>query len=136
MHRKFRLLRALQHLNRIPEVLRCRRHTRQWLTLTAAYLGLKSTLPLEITLRSGKFQFREASDVDAFWAIFCRDDYPVKSSDALIVDAGANIGAFTLYALQRAPEAVVIAIEPAPDNCSRVRANATRPQSGIALHAA
>ncbi len=117
-----RLLKAARQLNRIPEVLRCRQHTPQWLRLSAAYIGLKSALPFEITLPSGKFEFREMSDIATFWQIFYRRIYAVEASDRLIIDAGANIGAFTLYALQAAPKAHVIAIEPAPDSCNRIRA--------------
>jgi|SRR5208282_1312469 len=116
-----RLLKAGQNLNRLPEILRCRQHTHQWLRLTAAYIGLKEDFPFEISVPSGIFGFVERGDVATFWQIFCRGIYPVDSSDRLIVDAGANIGAFSLYALQASPVAKVIAIEPAPDSCNRLR---------------
>jgi FkbM family methyltransferase len=133
-----RLSKTVQHLNRVPEVLRCRRHTKQWLTLTSAYVGLRPSLPFEVTLPSGTFQFREISDVATFWQIFYRGIYPVDASDGLIIDAGANIGAFTLYALQAAPQARVVAIEPAPDSCSRVRSmlRAHHLESRCTLHEA
>ncbi|HZS57138.1 MAG TPA: FkbM family methyltransferase [Bryobacteraceae bacterium] len=116
-----RFFKTVQNLNRLPEILRCQRHTKQWLELTSAYVGLKVHLPFKVNLRSGEFQFCELSDVATFWQIFYRKVYPVRASDYLIIDAGANIGAFTLFALQSAPRAKVIAIEPAPDSCSRVR---------------
>lgn len=47
--------------------------------------------------------------------------YTVRPNDRLIIDVGANIGAFTLYCLLRAPQAFVIAIEPANDSCQRLR---------------
>jgi len=64
--------------------------------------------------------------------------YPVKFSDQLIVDAGANIGAFTLYALHSAPNANVIAIEPAPDSCARIRSmlRSNAPEARVTLHEA
>ncbi len=116
-----RLLRAAQHLDRVPEIIRCRRHTHQWLRLTTAYVGLNGSLPFEIDFPSGRFEFLERGDVATFWQIFYRGVYPVRSSDRVIVDAGANIGAFSLYALQNAPQATLIAIEPAPDSCKRLR---------------
>jgi FkbM family methyltransferase len=116
-----RLLKAVRHFNRIPEILRCRDHTKDWSALTSAYVGFKSALPFEVELASGPFQFREPSDVATFWQIFYRRIYPVRTSDRLIVDAGANIGAFTLFALLNAPEADVVAVEPAPDSCARIR---------------
>jgi hypothetical protein len=116
-----RFLGAMKNLNRLPEILRCRKHTPDWRRLTSAYVGLNRKLPLQISFTSGEFEFQEASDIATFWQIFYRGIYPVKSSDRLIVDAGANIGAFILYALQNAPFADVIAIEPAPDSCNRIR---------------
>jgi FkbM family methyltransferase len=116
-----RLLKVGLQLNRLPEVLRCREHTHQWLRLTAEYIGLNGGLPFQVSFPSGRFEFLERSDVATFWQIFYREIYPVEPSDLLIVDAGANIGAFSLYALQSAPQAKVIAIEPAPDSCKRLK---------------
>jgi FkbM family methyltransferase len=116
-----RALGAIKHLDRLPEILRCRQLTPQWLRLTSAYIGLNSGLPFEIALRSGTFTFRETGDIATFWQIFCREIYRVDDSDRLIVDAGANIGAFSLYALRGSARASVIAIEPAPDSCNRLR---------------
>jgi hypothetical protein len=116
-----RFLTAFAYLNRWREVQRCAAITRQWPRLTAAYLGMPVRLPFSITLASGPFEFREFSDVPTFWQIFFRDVYTVRPDDRLIIDAGANIGAFTLYCLLRAPQAFVIAIEPANDSCERLR---------------
>ena len=72
-----RLLKVGQNLNRLPEVLRCRQHTHQWLRLTAAYIGLKEDLPFEVNFPSGSFEFLERGDVATFWQIFYRGIYPV-----------------------------------------------------------
>lgn len=121
MARVTRVLGVARHLNRLHEIIRCRNHTPEWLRLTAAYVGLTGELPFGITIPSGTFEFRELSDVATFWQIFYRNVYPVMPSWRVIVDAGANIGAFSLYALRAAPESVVIAVEPAPDTCQRMR---------------
>jgi len=120
MHRAFR---AIRQIRRLPELLDCRSITREWSTLALAYLGLRpdSSYPFSIRLATGPFEFREPSDVPTFWQIFFAHLYPVKPTDRLIIDAGANIGAFTLYALIHAPRAHVIAVEPAPDSCDRLR---------------
>jgi FkbM family methyltransferase len=133
-----RLLKAAKHLNRLPEILRCRKHTPDWRRLTSAYIGVNKELPFRISFASGGFEFQEVSDIATFWQIFYRDIYPVKSSDRLIVDAGANIGSFSLYALQNAPNAEIIAIEPAPDSCSRIRAmlRSNKLESHVTLHEA
>jgi len=56
-----------------------------------------------------------------FWLIFARRHYPVRPSDRVIIDIGANIGLFTLYAAREAPAARIISIEPFPDTCQRLR---------------
>lgn len=117
-----RPLKAVTQLNHFPEVLRCRKATKQWRRLTAAYLGLPSRLPFSIDLATGPFEFREISDVPTFWQIFYREIYAVQPDYRIIIDAGANIGAFSLYALLRAPQCHVVAVEPAPDTCCRMRA--------------
>jgi FkbM family methyltransferase len=131
-----RLRKAAQNLNRLPEVLRCRRHARPWRRLAAAYVGLNGSLPFEIDVPS--FRFLEQADVATFWQIFYRGVYPVQQSDLLILDAGANVGAFSLYALLTAPQARIIAIEPAPDSCKRLRSmlSANGLESRCTLHEA
>ena len=115
-----RLLKVFLNLGRWRQVRRCALATRQWPRLTAAYVGIRVPLPFTITLASGSFEFREFSDIPTFWQIFFRDEYPVRTDDRVIIDAGANIGAFT-YCMLRAPQATVIAVEPAPDSCARLR---------------
>ncbi|HEY3936884.1 MAG TPA: FkbM family methyltransferase [Bryobacteraceae bacterium] len=78
-------------------------------------------MPFDIQLKTGRFRFSTLADVRTFWCVFFSRIYGVKETDRLIVDAGANIGSFTLYALLQAPQSCVIAIEPAPDTCSRLR---------------
>jgi FkbM family methyltransferase len=45
------------------------------------------------------------------------------AGDPIIIDAGANIGLFTLFALSSAPTATIHAFEPAPKTFARLRAN-------------
>lgn len=115
-----RLRKVGNNFNRLPEVLRCRKHTPEWQRLTSAYVGLNGQLPFSIT--NPQFEFVEAGDVATFWQIFYREIYRVEATDRLIIDAGANIGAFSLYALKANPHVKVIAVEPAPDSCKRLRA--------------
>lgn len=117
-----RLLRAATQVSRMPEVLHCRSLTRDWVQLTVAYIGLRSKLPFSINLPSGPFEFRETSDIPTFWQIFLANLYHLHPTDRVIIDAGANIGAFTLYALLNNPKCHVVCVEPAPDSCDRLRA--------------
>ncbi len=116
-----RLLKAFTQLNRLSEVRLCRATTPDWPTLTAAYLGFPVKFPFDVRLDTGKFHFATLADVRTFWCVFFSELYDVKRTDQIIVDAGANIGTFTLYALLKAPDCHLIAIEPAPDTCDRLR---------------
>ncbi|MFC5743634.1 non-ribosomal peptide synthetase [Dyella tabacisoli] len=52
------------------------------------------------------------------------DQYGIRySANASIVDVGANIGLFSLYALEHAPGSRVIAIEPVPQLWTQLRRN-------------
>jgi FkbM family methyltransferase len=62
----------------------------------------------------------EHMDTVVFWLVFARRHYPVSSSHRVIVDIGANIGTFTLYAAREAPQARIIAVEPFPDTFRRL----------------
>ena len=114
----------IKHLSHAPEVLTCLRETAHWLPITLGYLGLRSLkYPHEVRLRSGeRITLQERTDLVVFWLVFARRHYPVQSADRIVVDVGANIGMFTLYAAREAPQCRVIAIEPFPDTRARLRA--------------
>lgn len=115
-----RVLRALANPHRLREVGLCRAAAPEWRRLLAAYLGLPFH-PFSISLASGKFEFFEESDVATFWQIFFAEVYPIRASDRLIVDAGGNIGAFSLFALLNNPHARIITIEPSPGSFERLK---------------
>jgi FkbM family methyltransferase len=104
----------LRQLDRAPELLRCARACSQWLPLSLAYAGLKPLrYPHEVLFRDGgRIRLDDFFDLTTFWSIFFRPTYPVSPAAAAIVDAGANIGAFTLYAARTARAARILAIEP------------------------
>jgi FkbM family methyltransferase len=115
-----RYLEALFNPGRLAEVARCRRASPQWLELTAKYIGYPFR-PFKIDLPSGPFEFREHGDVATFWQIFFANLYDVRPSDRLVVDAGGNIGTFSLYALLQAPGSRVIAVEPSGSTFERLQ---------------
>lgn len=115
---------VIGNLNRLPEVFRCARHTSDWLPLTIRYAGLKRDgFPFTASFKvASAVEFQNLADLATWWQIFYRHVYPVTEKDKVIIDAGANIGAFTLYALEHAPSARIVAIEPFPDTFRRLRA--------------
>lgn len=116
---------ALQNADRASEIVRCRTETRQWVRISAAYLGLsRLSYPCILRLRLGEqIRLEELTDLKAFWQIFLRRIYQVQPTDRVILDLGANIGVFTLYAARCAPEARVFSLEPFPSTFTRLVAN-------------
>lgn len=101
------------------------RETSQWLPVTLAYLGIKElSYPFSLKIRGIEpVTLREDGDLLAFWQIFLRRVYPVRGNEALIVDAGANIGFFTLFAARESPRARIFSIEPFPESYERLCLN-------------
>ncbi len=69
-----------------------------------------------------------SSDGTVFRTVMVQEEYRLPSwfpvpRPRVIVDAGANIGLSTVYFAHRYPEARVVAIEPAGENCALLRKN-------------
>src|ERR1700737_1856650 len=113
---------ALKNTDRVPEILRCRAEIPQWARVTAAYLGIsRLKYPYVLQLRSGEcIRMKELTDLKTFWQVFLRRVYRVKATDRVILDLGANIGIFTLYAARQAPQAGILSLEPFPATFDRL----------------
>jgi len=118
------IFKALKNAGRGVEILRSTAQTPQWATISAAYLGLRSLrYPFVLRLRTGEqIRIEELTDLKTFWQIFLRQIYRVQSTDRVILDLGANIGLFSLYAARQAPQAHVFALEPFPSTFQRLTA--------------
>jgi FkbM family methyltransferase len=90
--------------------------------MSAAYLGLsRPQYPFVLRLRRGEqIPIAEITDLKAFWQIFLRRIYRVDPSDRVILDLGANVGVFTLYAARSAANAKIFAVEPFPSTFRRL----------------
>lgn len=125
-----RVGRILSHWRRAPEVLESARATNDAATLALGYLGLRAPkYPFTVRFRSGEqLSVETHHDLVTLWIIFFRKEYRVPTTCTTIVDAGANIGAFSLYAARRAPHAVVHALEPFPSTRARLQQTVTQNQ--------
>jgi FkbM family methyltransferase len=123
-----RPLRALRHAARALELWRCARQSVGWPALIAGYLGLcRLTYPREFRTRRGDVLTLESfHDLVTAWIIFCRREYDVDPSCRTIIDAGANIGAFSLFAARAAAAARIVALEPFPATRARLEAHLAR----------
>lgn len=118
-----KISRLLMNLSRLRELPVCYRETRQWKAVALAYLGFRAVrFPYTLHLRNGHtLTLEERGDVVIFWLVFVRRHYPVNALDRQIVDIGANIGLFTIYAAREAKGSRILAVEPFPDSCQRLR---------------
>jgi len=126
-----RPLRALRHAARAPELLRCVRGSADWGVLSAGYLGIRPLrYPHEFRTRNGDMLTLESfHDLVTAWIIFFRREYDVEPSCQTIIDVGANIGAFSLFAARVAVAARIIALEPFPATRERLEAHVA--QNGL-----
>lgn len=113
-------------LGTAPSVAVCAKLFRNWWRLTRIFAGqAEFTPPIEAIGRKGyRLRLLEAGDVETLWDVFCLRSYRVPVGAKIIVDAGANIGAFSLYALKETaadPAARVYAIEPVAASFARLQ---------------
>lgn len=109
--------RVVRNLGRIRELPAAWRQTRQFWPVLAHYLEVGDPdYPFHITLSNG-FTLRTAnpSEVKVFWQVFIRQCYRIPPGCKIIVDAGANVGIFSLWAASQLPQAEILALEPFPE---------------------
>lgn len=67
---------------------------------------------------------KQTSDIQVFHQIFLNREYDIKfNSTDVIIDAGANIGLFTIAMKNRYPESTIICLEPDVENYSVLTQN-------------
>ncbi len=89
------------------------------------YLGI-TQLPSSriVKLRGGcKIQIDTPDDLISIWGCWIRQDYPVWGNEKVIIDAGANIGAFSLFAANKNRNANILAIEPVSGTFEKLQHN-------------
>ena len=76
-------------------------------------------------IKAPLFLRKDTTDVAMFDQVFLLDDYKIDFSfePKVIIDAGANIGLFSILLKNRFPEAKIICIEPDKENCEVLKKN-------------
>lgn len=119
--------RLLRNVSRIPELLSATRQTPVSRQLIAHYLQLGNTgrlYPLHVPLTSGgTLTLESLSEVKVFWQIFVRGSYRLPRKCLSILDCGANVGIFSVWAARHRPDAGIVAVEPYPDTFASLEAN-------------
>jgi FkbM family methyltransferase len=133
-----RISTVLKRLNQSPELLFA-----LWQTpaaahkLVASYLKIGvSNFPLDIPLRDGGLvRVFSAGEAKVFWQIFIHRCYRLWADCKVVVDAGANVGIFSVWAARRLPEARILALEPYPETFARLEHNLRVNQFGSRVEA-
>ncbi|MEO8512663.1 MAG: FkbM family methyltransferase [Ignavibacteria bacterium] len=90
------------------------------------YLTLKNGLKLSVN--------KSAGDLTTLFEIFVNDDYSFKAEKNRkinILDIGANVGYFSLFAAKKFPNADIYSFEPFPGTFERLSDNIRNNNSGI-----
>lgn len=113
----------VRNVGRIIEIPTARSLSQDWWKLSAAYaLGGNRRFPLPVRLRDGEqFYFLNRGEVAVFWQIFVCRCYDVQPGDRVILDAGANVGLFAVWAAKQAPQSRIISAEPHPTTFERLQ---------------
>jgi len=99
-----------------------------WHDMQYEYL-IKDILTDSDTVRLYGVDFRFASAYEMVWLVYSvinRDQYCAKrflKEDSIVIDAGANIGAFSILGTRLVPRGHIYAFEPAPKTFAMLRAN-------------
>jgi FkbM family methyltransferase len=104
----------VQYLGRAPELVAARRHTPALAPLVLRYLEIgRQEYPFQLRLTSGAtLTFSSPAEVKVFWQIFVRRCYRLPERCRTILDCGANVGIFSVWAAQERPAARIVALEP------------------------
>jgi FkbM family methyltransferase len=93
--------------------------------LIASYLNIGTVeFPMDILLRNGAIvRVSGPGEAKVFWQIFIHQCYRLWADCKTIVDAGANIGIFSVWAALQLPESRILALEPFPETFRRLQHN-------------
>jgi FkbM family methyltransferase len=91
----------------------------------AYHLELKGIgAPMALGIRGGgSFRVATGDEFGCLWSCWVDEEYPLRGDEALVFDAGANLGAFSLYAARKCPGARIHALEPMASTFARLKAN-------------
>jgi FkbM family methyltransferase len=117
-----KIQRLVRHVDRIPEILTAARTIDRFLPVTLEYLDAKAIgYPMDARLQNGlRVRLTEREEVKILWHIFVRKCYGVRGNESVILDLGANVGFFALYAATNAPAARIYSAEQVPATFQRL----------------
>lgn len=114
-----------RHWKRAPELVRAWRLTPAWREVFVRYLEIgRPSYPFRFTLSGGgTIETTSPGELQVFWQIFVHRCYRIPHDCTTIVDAGANIGLFALWAAWQRPAARIVSLEPFPETFEQLEKN-------------
>lgn len=102
---------SISHLKYIPIIIL---KIKNWIPFLLNYIGFKEgDIGKEYQFRNGlKFRIRKKFDVALIFLAFIRKDYGKITKNSIVVDIGANIGTFSIFAANSVGNVKVFAYEP------------------------
>ncbi|MBN2368845.1 FkbM family methyltransferase [Candidatus Woesearchaeota archaeon] len=118
--RRLLSIKAILHLRYVPKIIF---KIKNWKAFLWTYLRLGSY--------TGIFRFRDGTkiktsdpiDTSTISVIFIREDYGKVKNNSVVIDIGANIGVYSVYACMTSKNTKVYAYEPMPDSFSLLSEN-------------
>ena len=109
----------------VPAVLRCAAQFKNWDALLKLYVRPRQLeQPFVARGRAGfSVTHWEPSDVQTTFAVFCARDYHLPRGADVVLDLGANIGVFSVYAAKVMGARRVVALEPVSATFRRLEHN-------------
>ncbi|MBD2329621.1 FkbM family methyltransferase [Alkalinema sp. FACHB-956] len=119
-----RFTKIASNLQRVPEAWWCMYNLKNWWGFLFRFLGLVNQYPFDVMTRKGyTIRLKDFYDVTTVWVIFCKFEYKIPKDCKVIVDLGANIGSFAIFAAQHEPDVKVICLEPFPSTFRQLEEN-------------
>jgi FkbM family methyltransferase len=111
-------------LRRPHELLRAGLVTPSAHKLVGNYLNFPVEFPIDIPLRwGGAMRLSDREEARVFWHVFVHHCYRLWPDCRTIIDAGANVGSFSIWAARRLPCCRILALEPFPETFAQLRRN-------------
>jgi len=100
---------AVRHLKYIPKIIYT---VKNWYPFLMNYIGIRNCGCL-YTFRNGiRIKTGEGVDSATIAVIFIKGDYPKIKDESVVIDVGANIGVFSIYAVSESKNSKVYSYEP------------------------
>lgn len=109
----------------LPSVATCGARFSNWAELARLYAGVSSMRPPVVAQGRDAFQLTlwEPGDVQTLWVVFCAYSYRLPRPRGLVLDLGANIGAFSVFAAKVLGAERIVAVEPVTGTFEKLRRN-------------